>query len=83
MLGIDCLGKYTLQCSEIFEDHNTTGSHLLEITKKTITKLNLDLHQNEIILNGIGILKVKSEAKRALDEAMHEVVLNGSISDEL
>ena len=59
VLGIDCLGKYAVECSEIFEEHNINGSDLLAMTKETITKLDLDLYQNEIILNGIDILKFK------------------------
>ena len=81
VLGIDRLGVYAIECSEIFEEHNINGSDLLEMTKETINKLGLEIHQCEIILDGIDKLKVKSKAKRSLDKVMDEVVL-GDISDE-
>ena len=81
VLGIDRLGVYAIECSEIFEEHNINGSGLLEMTKETINKLGLEIHQCEIILDGIDKLKVKSKAKRSLDKVMDEVVL-GDISDE-
>ena len=81
VLGIDRLGVYAIECSEIFEEHNINGSGLLEMTKETINKLGLEIHQCEIILDGIDKLGVKSKAKRSLDKVMDEVVL-GDISDE-
>ena len=89
VLGIDRLGVYAVECSEIFEEHNINGSGLLEMTKETMNKLGLKIDECEIILNGIDILKAKSKAKRSLDKAMDEVVVGamdevvlGDISDE-
>ena len=82
VLGIDRLGVYAVECSEIFEEHNINGSGLLKMTKLGhMAKLGLKIDQCEIILDGIDKLKVKSKAKRSLDKVMDEVVL-GDISDE-
>ena len=73
VLGIDRLGVYAIECSEIFEEHNINGSNLLKMTEETIKELGLDVDDYKIILDGIETLKVKSKARRSLDKAMDEV----------
>ena len=74
VLGIDRLGVYAVECSEIFEEHNINGSGLLKMTKLGhMVKLGLKIDQCEIILDGIDNLKAKSKAKRSLDKDMDEV----------
>ena len=73
VLGIDRLGVYAIECSEIFEEHNINGSNLLKMTEETIKELGLNVDDYKIILDGIETLKVKSKARRSLDKAMDEV----------